>query len=272
MTSSRTGDSNERSKNLWVFGYGSLIWNPGFSYVRSSVGSIKGFKRRFWQGNDIHRGTPDKLGRVVTLIAEKEAITWGRAYLIKDECACRSYLDQRECQEGGYEAKMVEFVPRDNDELILSSSSQSLSASFQVLVYIALPTNRFFLGPAPEMTIACDIAFASGECGPNVEYLAKLVAFMRYHWPEVWDDHLYELERSVKKILDKRFPCKLKYFDNAMNDEAKCLLQTLERLKLLEFDFNWRTEKEIKSLESRLNFIELPRDLVASSKGVRINI
>ena len=182
--------------------------------------------------------------------------------MIKDEEKCKSYLDQRECQEGGYEAKMVEFTPRDDDDFF-SPSSQS--SSFKVLVYIALPTNRFFLGPAPTMTIACDISLASGECGTNVEYLAKLIAFMRYNWPEVWDDHLYELETMVKNILSKRFPCKLKYFDNALNDEAKCLLHTLEHLKLSEFDFNWRIEKEINSLESRLNFIELP-----TSQGVRI--
>lgn len=194
-----------------------------------------------------------------------QAITWGRAYLMKDEDKGKSYLDQRECQEGGYEAKMVQFTPRDDDDFFPPSSQSSQSSSFQVLVYIALPTNRFFLGPAPTMTIACDISFASGECGTNVEYLAKLIAFMRYNWPEVWDDHLYELETLVKNILSKRSPGKLKDFDNAMNDEANCLLQTLERLKLTEFDFNWRIEKEIKSLESRLNFIELP-----TSKGVRI--
>lgn len=46
---------------IWVFGYGSLVWNPGFDFVRSQVGYIRGYDRRFWQGNDKHRGTPDKV-------------------------------------------------------------------------------------------------------------------------------------------------------------------------------------------------------------------
>ena len=46
--------------SLWVFGYGSLCWLPGFTYGDSVVGHIQGFARRFWQGNATHRGTKEK--------------------------------------------------------------------------------------------------------------------------------------------------------------------------------------------------------------------
>lgn len=42
---------------LWVFGYGSLMWNPGFEYERSYKGVIHGFSRHFSQGNIGCRGT-----------------------------------------------------------------------------------------------------------------------------------------------------------------------------------------------------------------------
>ena len=47
--------------NLWVFGYGSLCWHPGFDYGDQVIGHIQGFARKFWQGNTTHRGTEEKV-------------------------------------------------------------------------------------------------------------------------------------------------------------------------------------------------------------------
>jgi cation transport protein ChaC len=46
---------------VWIFGYGSLIWYPGFEYQKCVTGYIRGYERRFYQGNTYHRGTESKV-------------------------------------------------------------------------------------------------------------------------------------------------------------------------------------------------------------------
>ena len=51
------------AETKWVFGYGSLCWLPGFDFDESVAGHVKGFARRFWQGNSTHRGTTGKVSQ-----------------------------------------------------------------------------------------------------------------------------------------------------------------------------------------------------------------
>uniref|UniRef100_A0A131Y2T0 glutathione-specific gamma-glutamylcyclotransferase n=1 Tax=Ixodes ricinus TaxID=34613 RepID=A0A131Y2T0_IXORI len=184
------------ASGIWVFGYGSLVWNPGFDFVRSQIGHIRGFERRFWQGNDKHRGTPEKIGRVATLIESKEGIVWGRAFLLRPDDRSSgtslSYLDERESKLGGYGTTLVQFQPRDPRE-----------DPVPALVYVALPGNPLYLGPASVRALADQIATSRGPSGSNAEYVLRLARFMREEVPGIWDDHLFALESSLLVRLEE---------------------------------------------------------------------
>ena len=53
---------------LWVFGYGSLIWNPGFVFAERRAARLTGFRRAFCLRSVRYRGTPAAPGLVLALV------------------------------------------------------------------------------------------------------------------------------------------------------------------------------------------------------------
>lgn len=204
-SSSDSEDSSSDSEppSVWVFGYGSLCWYPGFEYSKCVTGYIRGYARRFWQGNATHRGTEKQPGRVVTLVDDANGITWGCAYKITGSVAL-SYLRHRECSLGGYVTQYTKFYPR-----VASEEMGITGEAFPTLLYIATETNSHWLGEAPLPEIAEQIVQCKGPSGHNVEYLLRLADFMRDDLRDavVADDHLFELEKLVRDMLAERNIC-----------------------------------------------------------------
>lgn len=189
------GVASPNSSSLWVFGYGSLCWHPGFEYGDKAVGHIRHFARKFWQGNTEHRGTAERPGRVATLVEEQNAYTHGVAFQLLGEQALE-YLEKRECTLGGYKTLMTTFQPEDRTR-----------DPFPVLLYIATESNQHWMGPAPAEAIAEQVVNCSGPAGHNVEYVLKLAEWLRDCMPKVTDSHLYDIEISLRrKIAERNLP------------------------------------------------------------------
>ena len=64
---------------LWVFAYGSLVWNPGFNVAEQHIGKVAGFARSFCMSSIHHRGTVEQPGLVLALDAKDGASCEGVA-------------------------------------------------------------------------------------------------------------------------------------------------------------------------------------------------
>jgi len=164
--------------SVWLFGYGSLIYNADFPFIEQKPARINNWVRRFWQGSHDHRGTPENPGRVVTLIEAPGDRCEGMAYLITpDEF---TYLDQRE--KNGYLRLKVDIIFQDG-------------STKEGLVYIAEQDNTAFLGPASEQEIANHIKHSVGPSGKNSDYVLRLADALRKL--NETDEHVFEIERYL---------------------------------------------------------------------------
>ncbi|MEC9340849.1 MAG: gamma-glutamylcyclotransferase [Pseudomonadota bacterium] len=171
-------------QDLWIFGYGSLVWRPDFEHTEREAGYIAGWSRRFWQGSTDHRGIPGAPGRVVTLTSDADAVCWGIAYRLRggDSDQILAALDLRE--QGGYQ--------RTEIEIRLARTQRRVAG----LVYHATPENPHYLGPAPARQIVAEIRRSRGPSGHNIEYLLRLADALRGMGAE--DPHVFELERLAR--------------------------------------------------------------------------
>ncbi|MBT5049916.1 MAG: gamma-glutamylcyclotransferase [Rhodospirillaceae bacterium] len=170
--------------DLWIFGYGSLVWRPDFPFRERRPAFIEGWVRRFWQGSTDHRGVPGAPGRVVTLLPQADSVCWGMAYNIGGETvdATLAHLDYRE--KGGYQVERT----------VLNFNADK--AVPDGLVYVATPENPNYLGPADPGDIARQVCGSHGPSGPNDEYVLKLADALRAMGVD--DPHIFEIEALIR--------------------------------------------------------------------------
>ena len=99
---------------MWVFGYGSLLWNPGFPFVEQRAATLSGYRRSFSMRSIHHRGTVEDPGLVLALDVN-QAVCDGVAFLVAPEHQADTleYLRERELISSAYIEKILMIDVKD---------------------------------------------------------------------------------------------------------------------------------------------------------------
>ncbi len=144
---------------LWVFGYGSLIWNPEFPVAEQRLARLEGWHRSFCMRSIHHRGSEAEPGLVLALDRAEGAICDGVAFRVAPgaEEATLAALRARELISSAY----VEH------RLAVTVQAERLEA----LTYVIERDHVQYCGGLPLEEQAQIIARATGGRGPNRDYL-----------------------------------------------------------------------------------------------------
>ena len=145
---------------MWVFGYGSLMWNPGFPVADSATARLMGWHRALCIHSFHHRGTEAQPGLVLGLDRGGSCI--GRVLQVEPgtEEETLAYLRARELISGVYNE-----VTRP--ARLLDGSGRTVDA----LVYVARRDHCQYAGSLDREEILTRVQAAHGKAGPNADYV-----------------------------------------------------------------------------------------------------
>ena len=144
--------------NPWVFGYGSLIWNPGFAFLQSEKALLRGAHRSLSIYSHRHRGTPETPGLVFGLSRggsclgvafEVDANVWPEVF---------AYLQEREQDRGVY---------REAWRKVTLASGRRVEA----LTYLVDERHPQFAGDLDIAEQVRLVTHGAGQSGRNIEYV-----------------------------------------------------------------------------------------------------
>ena len=174
-------------ETLWVFGYGSLIWDPGFPVADRRIARLEGWHRSFCMRSIHHRGTVDAPGLVLALDRADGAACTGVAFRVTEGAETETLATLRE----------RELISSAYLEILLPVLTDA--GPIQALTYVIDPDHVQYCGELALAEQARIIAGASGGRGPNRDYLAATTA----HLAElgIADPDLDWLDREVRRLI-----------------------------------------------------------------------
>ncbi len=151
-------------RDLWVFGYGSLMWHPGFAHDEAVHARLTGWHRSFCIWSVVYRGTPDRPGLVLGL--DRGGVCEGIAFRVPSQRAAEvlAYLRRREQVTGVYREALV--------PVRLSTEGRP---EVMAVAYLAEPAHPGYAGDLPLRVQAELIRGGHGRSGSNVLYCMSTI-------------------------------------------------------------------------------------------------
>lgn len=172
---------------LWIFAYGSLIWNPGFNYVEHLRGTAHGWHRQFSMRLTHWRGTPEQPGLMLAL--EHGGSCDGILFRLPEDRVREELL-----------ALLVREVDRPDDlAYIRWITVRAAGVKHRALVFWAHPKG-FHMPEPPTLPIAAQmLARACGHMGSGASYLYQTVAKLAEYG--IRDRNLWRLQEMVAQEI-----------------------------------------------------------------------
>jgi len=163
-----TGDAKVQ-KSHWIFGYGSLMWNPGFPYQERRLGVLQGYRRTYAMFSTRLRGSTDRPGLVLSVVPGGACT--GVAFRVAEEHwdDTLAKLDKR---EGTGRAHLRVWVP-------VRWLGNGDSCATPALTYLPLQSYPNYIPGLPLERQAELVARGKGSTGSSLEYLELLMKELR---------------------------------------------------------------------------------------------
>lgn len=152
----------EGDGSAWVFGYGSLMWSPGFPVAEAAWGHIRGWHRALCILSVLNRGSRERPGLALGLAPGGSCR--GRALRVaKDDIAAtRAYLWRREMPKNAYAARLLPVRLDDGRRI-------------EALAFVARRDHPQYVAGLSTQEAAVLVAHAAGSYGSALDYLRNVV-------------------------------------------------------------------------------------------------
>ena len=175
--------SHEPGTDLWVFGYGSLMWNPAFRFDERRLGTVRGWHRRFCLWLSRGRGSPDCPGLMLAL--DRGGVCKGVAFRVAGPAVRDELLLvwRREMLSGAYLARWVNVATE--------------TGTIRAVTFVVNQAHKRYSGKLSEAATAEKILTASGELGSCLDYFERTVRILRTL--QVRDAALERIEAEIRR-------------------------------------------------------------------------